>query len=625
MPRFMHYLKRLHELGLRGTHAWYQKRLTGKRFIQSWKEKALAGKANHTWQDLQKRHALNDIATFTNDLNKNSLVHNIINNKDFQQYLPPTYRDQAFIIQKANQALEQTFDLLGSGNQTFTIIPWQHDIKLNNLNTQEFSTYSNTYHHSAPLFYTDITIPSNATTKQHYQADIKIPWDLSRFHHAFFLGSAYQLTANQRYATAFFDQADSWITANPFLLGINWVCAMDVAIRAINLIWGYLLCQPTPQQAERLICSLYDHAIYLAANDTASDKANNHYLAELLGSLYLSVFFKSIPYFEDQIDFYTKKITQEFDKQIQQDGTSYEGSTAYHQLDTEMYLHFASITNIVKSANKTSVLTTFLAHNTTADGTLIKIGDDDSGKLVTGMSVPPTTNHISHYPNFGLSIINHNQWHITFRHPTFTKKQPSGHFHNDQLALTLSLNGIQILTDPGSYLYTANPTWRNEFRSASAHSTLFVPCLTCAANQDNLFQLARNPTSQAPELQKINATVIMHDSYQTCIHTKIIINRSLKLDTTRNELIIEDWIQTNNPSRVSWNFILHPDITLKRKDAQTWIFEKNRKPLAEITSTLILTKADAFFAPEYGVRRECHKLTTEKTILYREKTIIRYL
>lgn len=46
-----------------------------------------------------------------------------------------------------------------------------------------------------------------------------------------------------------------------------------------------------------------------------------------------------------------------------------------------------------------------------------------------------------------------------------------GHAHNDQLALELVLDGMDIVRDPGTYVYSASPEHRNRFRSTSMHFT----------------------------------------------------------------------------------------------------------------------------------------------------------
>ncbi|MFV0422660.1 heparinase II/III family protein [Oleidesulfovibrio sp.] len=47
-----------------------------------------------------------------------------------------------------------------------------------------------------------------------------------------------------------------------------------------------------------------------------------------------------------------------------------------------------------------------------------------------------------------------------------------GHCHNDKLSMELQIDGIDILRDPGTGLYTPIPEMRNAYRSAAAH---FVP------------------------------------------------------------------------------------------------------------------------------------------------------
>ena len=40
-----------------------------------------------------------------------------------------------------------------------------------------------------------------------------------------------------------------------------------------------------------------------------------------------------------------------------------------------------------------------------------------------------------------------------------------GHGHNDILSFELFLNGFNVVTDCGAYLYTASREWRNRFEA----------------------------------------------------------------------------------------------------------------------------------------------------------------
>src|SRR5690606_39806355 len=44
-----------------------------------------------------------------------------------------------------------------------------------------------------------------------------------------------------------------------------------------------------------------------------------------------------------------------------------------------------------------------------------------------------------------------------------------GHAHNDQLSITLVVDAVPWIADPGSYLYTPFPEIRNRYRSVVAH------------------------------------------------------------------------------------------------------------------------------------------------------------
>ena len=50
----------------------------------------------------------------------------------------------------------------------------------------------------------------------------------------------------------------------------------------------------------------------------------------------------------------------------------------------------------------------------------------------------------------------------------------AGHGHEDLLAVQCSVFGDRVLVDPGTYGYTAEPAWRNYFRSAAAHSSVVI-------------------------------------------------------------------------------------------------------------------------------------------------------
>ena len=65
-------------------------------------------------------------------------------------------------------------------------------------------------------------------------SDAKVPWELSRGHQMLTLARAACLFEDHRYADELERQLDSWLQDNPPGVGINWVNAMEVALRAVN-------------------------------------------------------------------------------------------------------------------------------------------------------------------------------------------------------------------------------------------------------------------------------------------------------------------------------------------------------------------------------------------------------
>ena len=71
-----------------------------------------------------------------------------------------------------------------------------------------------------------------------------------------------------------------------------------------------------------------------------------------------------------------------------------------------------------------------------------------------------------------------------------------GHAHNDALAIELQIDGINRITDPGSYLYTPLPEIRNAYRSVKAHFAPRMEQKEPNPIDHNLFQLKDQAQAQ---------------------------------------------------------------------------------------------------------------------------------
>ena len=65
------------------------------------------------------------------------------------------------------------------------------------------------------------------------------------------------------------------------------------------------------------------------------------------------------------------------------------------------------------------------------------------------------------FDDFGLYVLRGDRLFLAFRCGRPRIGAPTSHAHDDNLALELVLDGESLLTDPGSFLYTALPEERN--------------------------------------------------------------------------------------------------------------------------------------------------------------------
>ncbi len=78
------------------------------------------------------------------------------------------------------------------------------------------------------------------------------------------------------------------------------------------------------------------------------------------------------------------------------------------------------------------------------------------------------------YPDFGLYIFKSPRIYLSVLAVRNSSKQPLAHFHDDKLSFELMIDGKDIVTDPGSYMYTPFPEIYNHFKSSKAHHSIIV-------------------------------------------------------------------------------------------------------------------------------------------------------
>jgi hypothetical protein len=280
------------------------------------------------------------------------------------------------ILQSADLVIKHHFDILGTG-----LTDWGEQINWH-LDVESKRVW--------PLHYYKRLLHNLTGIKG---SDVKIPWELSRFQHLSPLVQAYHISRNGRFAKEAVQQIADWIDNNPFLYGVNWTCAMEVAIRACNWIWLWWAFKEDPTWTDefhaRFLRSIWQHGWYIDRN--LEDKGGirtNHYLSDVVGLLFLGLMF---PGFKDAIkwkEFGVKELVRCMTEMVYPDGVSFENSTAYHRLALELFSYSAVLCkrNGVELPsdfwNRIEKMFEFVMCVTRPDGRMPMVGDADDGRFV---------------------------------------------------------------------------------------------------------------------------------------------------------------------------------------------------------------------------------------------------
>ena len=607
IAKFPHYVKKLYELGPRTAVQVVSNRMQNSFFEQYARYQADHKKAAYSWPFISYKYGIGEFSEYWSVLKKRSFTA-------YEGLYAQQLSEHEALTHQADSFANNCFDILGSRDQCLMVMPWHSDFRLRYQHPDADYLFDKT------LFYKDIAITAGLTDR--LVKDIKVPWELSRCAHFFVLGAAYKNSKEPVYSRAFQDYVQDWLDENPFLLGPNWVCPMDVAIRAFNWVWAFHFFKDAQELDsifwERFTCSLYDHLIYLENNWEVYEKTSNHYLSNLIGYYALTWFFGDLQGMAKKASWCHKELLREFEKQVFDEGTDYEGSTNYHRLVTEIFYHFYLLSQEHGFSVSESVLLkvrrmfSFIDWCSFGHGQIVKIGDDDSGKLlyygVTQELVDElkgekkADEHQKFFKEFGLAVHKDAHWHVTLRHHAYKKQQPSGHFHNDVASITVAVDGIPLFVDPGSYVYTPSEVWRNQFRSVTVHNTFSIDEVEPVLFRERyLFTLDLPENKAGSQPWKVT-----HDLYS------IPASRTVTFENEKTLLIEDVWQEV--PSHAftsSWNFTLAPGITA-HKDGSVWHLSYEKQAIATFhCEDLTFERVDGWVAPGYGYKVPCSRLIAQ--------------
>lgn len=228
-------------------------------------------------------------------------------------------------------------------------------------------------------------------------ADVKVPWELARLQHLPQLAIAYGAAGGEALKEEFRNQVLDFLAANPPRFGVNWSCAMDVAIRAANMCLGLDLFRAAGAKFDLPFMAEFQSAITAHGRHIRRNlewhprHRANHYLADICGLLFVAAYLPKSVETKKWLDFACHQLTAEVMRQFTSDGANFEASTCYHRLAAEMAIYASALMiGLAKDGDRPfsadylarlERMAEFTIHATKPDGHVVQIGDNDSGRF----------------------------------------------------------------------------------------------------------------------------------------------------------------------------------------------------------------------------------------------------
>jgi hypothetical protein len=364
------------------------------------------------------------------------------------------------------------------------------------------------------------------------KADIRVLWELNRFGHAVTLACAYAVTEDEQYSETFFSQVEEWMRQNPYGRGANWNCAMETALRAINLLAAFEIFRGSRACSEQRLAMMLQlfnqHGRFTLDNNEFSYLAtSNHYLSDVVGLFWIGTFLPELEQAVEWREFGLAEILREIDKQILPDGADFEASTGYHNFVAQMLL----FTFLLAKKNgidipdgywqKLRSMLDYIHGIIRPDGRTPLIGDADGSQIVpivkrdsddaayllalaavvfdepkfkefaeltsemlwllgeeavgkfNSLVVTWTTGSLA-FPDAGAHVMRDGDLYLHLNANDTGVNGRGSHAHNDALSIEISAFGRAVIVDPGSYVYNLDREARHRFRSTAYHSTVMI-------------------------------------------------------------------------------------------------------------------------------------------------------
>ncbi|HXT38648.1 MAG TPA: heparinase II/III family protein [Candidatus Angelobacter sp.] len=358
-------------------------------------------------------------------------------------------------------------------------------------------------------------------------ADIKLIWELSRWHPLVRLAMAAHVLADDRAAAKCVGWLEDWVKHNPPYRGWNWTSALEVGMRLVQFTWIDALLQ-----AQAAVCGysgrlaqlrreiLPAHVRFAWRYRSFGSSANNHLVGELTGLILALARWPELSHWATSLDELQTLLVREVLAQFAEDGGNREQALNYHWFSWEFCWQARAA--LVSAGKKISAemderlrraarffwevqvrrepwdygdsdnafVTPFFAREKTAlsewrdwlSGSTSNLGaslafwlgDPPVFSPPLGRARPAYARIVGDwwfYPDTGMAICESGFWFLRWDLSSLGYLKTAAHGHLDALHLSIWVKGVAMVVDPGTGAYYADRQLRDWLASGEAHNT----------------------------------------------------------------------------------------------------------------------------------------------------------
>jgi hypothetical protein len=270
----------------------------------------------------------------------------------------------------------------------------------------------------------------------------------------------------------------------------------------------------------RFLTALDRHGRFLELNLSVYFSPNTHLLGEAVALHALGVMFPEFPRAARWAETGGRIVERQMERQVRGDGSHFEQSAYYHVYALDFFLLHRVLARPSDAYDTRLVaMAEYLDALLGVTGTLPLIGDDDGGRLfhpygertafgratmatcaallnrpewlrggedlceqaawwlgaevLSMVPAPPAPRASRYFSEGGVAVMAAGDVQLVIKAGAFGEGS-AGHSHSDVLSLTARAGGREILIDPGTFTYVADPAERNRFRGSAAHNTVRI-------------------------------------------------------------------------------------------------------------------------------------------------------